>query len=276
MNLEAVPLCTQENILVSSEAILPNELWQNIFEYLTALDLTRCSQVCRRWRQIIDTDTHLLRVKCRVFGSLDWELYFGKVDEPGCPPDNINQRLLKTCPIWPNKVIFQTHIPILLPAFVNGSRLTLASLRKHVIALHAKDSSMPCVGVLEDGDYVDRSEEVYLNAPSWVLMTKDVLPGSRGKSYKDQLALISNISRQSDFSYRSPKLMEVVMSVFMYYLKSGEKHYSDSPLTYTRCEEKACDSNQVTIGCFTNHLGIYNGGFWDGEDVGLGALQILE
>ena len=76
-------------------------------------------------------------------------------------------------------------------------------------------------------------------------MTRDVLPGTRDKSFKDQCAILNGFK-----TYQVPTLLEASVCILMEYVTSGTRLFSDSPWTYTRCQEKD-NSYQVTVGGFS-------------------------
>ncbi len=71
----------------------------------------------------------------------------------------------------------------------------------------------------------------------WVLMTKDEIPDSRVKNYKEQKALVEKVS-----NYKLPPVLEAATVIFMHTYKTGGYIYTDGKLgpqyTYTCCLEK--------------------------------------
>ena len=80
----------------------------------------------------------------------------------------------------------------------------------------------------------------------WVLMTKDVLPGHHTKSYKDQCALVARHQ-----GYTVPGALESAVVMLLHHVRSGERLYSDSPWTFTRCWEKV-QGVQLVVGGFSS------------------------
>ena len=82
----------------------------------------------------------------------------------------------------------------------------------------------------------------------WVLMSRDVIPGTRSKSYKDQCAILASFA-----DFQVPTLLEAAVCVFMEYVATGNRLYSDSPWTYTRCVEKVkgYEMYQTVVGGFS-------------------------
>ena len=85
----------------------------------------------------------------------------------------------------------------------------------------------------------------------WVLMTRDVLSGSRNATYTDQQALVTACAGETGLSYELPNALEAATVILSYYVCSGERLYSDVPWTYTRCQELVDDQSPVIVGGFT-------------------------
>ena len=185
-----------------------------------------------------------------AFGKAEWGKYFGEIGAEPPLPTNIEKILSGPCPIWEGKRVEDTHMLVLIPKTVNGKPLTLNTLKElierprgggHATKYRYYDSYVK----KELGD---------VSAPRshWVLMTKDVLPGSRNKSYSDQCALVKRHKH-----YGLPHPLEATASILMHYVRTGDRLYTDRPSTYTRCQEKVkVDDNDnqwpLAIGGFSS------------------------
>ena len=166
-----------------------------------------------------------------AFGKAKWETYFGDIgEEPPLPP-NMHEILASRCPFDPTKSVQETHLLVLVPARVNGAPLTLNLLGELV--------KKPKGGghVTQYRDVWDPISKQYGAVPCqeshWVLMSRDVIPGTRSQSYKDQCDILARFA-----DCQVPTLLEAAVCVFMEYVATGNRLYSDSPWTYTRCVEK--------------------------------------
>ncbi|MBA3604031.1 MAG: hypothetical protein H0W50_10440 [Parachlamydiaceae bacterium] len=83
----------------------------------------------------------------------------------------------------------------------------------------------------------------------WALMSKDVLNGSRNKSFKKQQKMVSELSKKASVQCEVPKALEAVVSILTHQVRSGVRLFSDNPVTYTRCLEELADF-QVLVGGF--------------------------
>ncbi len=185
-----------------------------------------------------------------IFGPAKWNRYFGEIGAVPPLPKNIADILNSPCPYWEGKKVYETHMLTLIPATLNGTPFTLNLLGQIIKTPQgeghaAKYYSEVTRTLKERGDIS--------NGPStWSLITKDVIPESRNKSYNDQTDLLKR-------EYSTPKALELATAIFMHHVETGERLYSDNPNTHSRCEEKV-DNNQwrMTIGSF-GASGLYVG-----------------
>jgi NLR family CARD domain-containing protein 3 len=201
-----------------------------------------------------------------AFGAIAWRFFFGDIGmEPPLPPD-IEEILKSPCPIFPGKRIEETHTLALVPATVNGKPLTLDSLGE--LIKHPKNGGK-VTNYRFYSEFI-KKEIGQLPAPAshWVLMTTDVLPNTRKKTYGD---LLSEVYKYT--GYEVPKALEAAVAILTGYVKTGLRWFSDSPYTYTRCQEEV-EGCQVTLGGLGSsglNIGTYSVvGF---ENCGVGALR---
>jgi len=135
--------------------------------------------------------------------------------------------------------VHETHILVFIPETVNGQPLTLKTLGELV----KKPLQGPATQYrhFKLGEYTDPAAP-----PShWVLMTRDVIEGSRNKSYQDQQTLLS---QKGHGFYAVPTILDVTVCIVMEYVRSGTRLYSNSPCTWTRCQEKYNANRQLGVG----------------------------
>ena len=173
-----------------------------------------------------------------TFGKADWEKYFGYIGLEPPLPANIEEILNAPCSFWPNKKVRETHLLVLIPNKVNGKHFTLNSLEMLI--------QNPKSGHATNYKYYDSDIKKKLGKKSypshWILITKDVVPGSRGKEYSEHYYLFANHSKKICISYELPYGLEAASSILMHYVKTGERLYTDGglgkELTFTRCQER--------------------------------------
>jgi len=208
-----------------------------------------------------------------AFGKEMWEKYLGDIEaEPPLPP-NIHEILQSPCPFFPGKKVIDTHLLTLIPKTVKGKPLTLNSLgglMKHPQQGQATQYSY----------YWEEIKREHGNTAStfsyWVMLTKDVIPESRSKSYDAQVQLLKTYCQKAQVAYEVPSLLETATSLFLEYLRTGSRLYSDSPWTYTRCQESVFSypSYPLIVGGFAaGGLGVSSLGIGDSADSGVGGLR---
>ena len=108
-------------------------------------------------------------------------------------------------------------------------------------------------------------------------MTRDVLPGSRWKSYADQCALVSDHANRTGLPYEVPGALEAAVVMLLHHVRSGERLYSDNPYTYTRCRESVVvDDNDypVVVGGFSSGgLSVFHYYAYNYYDLGVAGLR---
>jgi hypothetical protein len=171
-----------------------------------------------------------------AFGPQEWSRYYGEVGAALPLPTDIDAILDAPCPFWKGKKVRDTHLLVLLPATVDGKSFTLNLLEELIKS--PKSSEHKTEYRWYDG--YDLQEQIGNNSPDhsyWLLMTRDVLPESRGKSYGDQKALVAGHASRMGLPYELPKVLEAATAILTHYVRNGERLYSDNPWTYTRCQE---------------------------------------
>ena len=206
-----------------------------------------------------------------TFGKADWEKYFGDIGIEPPLPQNIREILKRTCPYWPHKKVEDTHFLILIPKTVNGKPLTLNALQE--LIQNPKQGSKSAYRYYGNDVKKDLGKQEVVTS-HWVLMTKDVIPESREKTFKKQKTFLKP-------PYAVPTVLVMAIGILTHYFKTGERLYPHEPSTWTRCKEEVRgETRRVVVGGFGSlGLGIYDEQY-DGDDSrddfrGLGALRFL-
>ena len=183
-------------------------------------------------------------------GKPDWERYYGAVGEAPSLPDGLEAIMDSDCPFWPGNKVGDTHLLALIPEQVADKPLTLDYLGELI-----KSPKGGGYGTKYSAYYVGDIGSQSPASSYWVLMTRDVLPGSRWKSYADQCALVSDHANRTGLAYEVPGALEAAVVMLLHHARSGERLYSDTPYTYTRCRESVVvDDNDypVVVGGFSS------------------------
>lgn len=186
--------------------------------------------------------------------------------EPPLPPST-HEILSSPCPFWRGKRVQETHLLVLIPRTVNGKPLTLKSLGELVQA--PKQGNATQYREFYIGDYIDAPAP----ASHWVLITRDILEGSRNKGYDDQQARVARHAQRSGIPYQVPNILDATISIFMEYVRSGNCLYHDDPWTFTRCQGKYDRHGPLVVGgCSPAGLFVsYSDDNGDCDDVGVGC-----
>lgn len=204
----------------------------------------------------------------KCFGKTQWETYFGDVGEEPALPENIDEILNSPCPFSGDESIKvkDTHMLVLVPATVNGEALTLNKLQN--LIQYPQNQ-----GHATDYDYYSdatkgKHGDTSVERSHWVLMTRDVVPDSRNKTYQEQKDLVNHYK-----DYGLPGALEAAVCILMEHVSSGSKLFGERPLTYTSCTETVGDRYPVVVGGFVpDGLYVYDSHF-GGDYFGVAALR---
>jgi hypothetical protein len=218
---------------------------------LVLYGITKKNKVFRP-RSMINIQVEVLvetSIPAMAIGPKEWSQYFGEVDAAPPLPANIDEILSSPCPFWEGERVKDTHLLVLVPATVDGKRFTLDLLGELIKSPQGGGSKTKyrCYG-----SYVKR--ELGAQSPGssyWVLMTRDVLPGSRDKTYDAQKALVAEHVSRLDLPYEVPDALSAATAILLHHARTGERLYTNDPGTYTRCQERVLRNKYpVVVGGF--------------------------
>jgi len=202
----------------------------------------------------------------KAFGPKEWFIHFGKhlKNVPRLPP-NIAEILSSPCPFWSSKKVHETHLLVLVPETVDGQSLTLKTLGE--LVKKPLTGSATQYRHFDLGDYTDPAAPL----SHWVLMTRDVIEGSRSKSYQDQQMLLS---QKGHSVYAVPTILDATVCIFIEYVWSGIRLYLYSLWTYTRCQERHDANWRLAVGGFASGgLGVGYGSSDGDESLGVAGSR---
>jgi hypothetical protein len=177
----------------------------------------------------------ILLVPEETFGVFAWQHYYGEVGEEPALPDDIEATLNAPCPFWPEQRVRDTHLLVLIPATVDGVPFTLNLLRRLIQC--PKNGGHKTQYRSYESDVREQLGATSPAASYWLLMTRDVLPESRDRSYRDQKKLIATHASRTSLPYEMPETLEAATAILTHYVRNGERLYSNNPQTYTCCQE---------------------------------------
>ena len=153
------------------------------------------------------------------------------------------------CPFWKGKQVKDTHLLVLVPEQVNGKALTLDYLGE--LVQQPQNSGYKTKYYYYESGVRDALGSKGSGSSYWVLMTRDVIPVSRSKSYQDQRKLVADHATRTGLPYELPRVLEVAVVILLHYVKSGKRLYGrDNPQTLTRCSAQDPYDHLMTVGDF--------------------------
>jgi hypothetical protein len=204
-------------------------------------------------------------IALRTLGEVEWKQYFGDVGSAPDLPSHIAAILDGPCPFWPDQLVKDTHLLVLIPATVGGVPFTLNRLGE--LIQHPSNG-----GHRTQYRHYGEKTKAQIGAASpprsyWVLMTRDVLPGSRSKTYEAQKEMIAAHAGRVGLSYELPHALEAATAILMHHAREGERLFGNHLQTYTRCQEVVDGRDPAVVGGFessglvvrNNHYVLLNG-----------------
>lgn len=254
-----------------------------IFSYLNGAELATCCLVSKEWNGFVKEDQNNTLWKAIIsrelsFGKEKWGKYFGDIGIEPPLPENIYEILKSPCPVFPGKTVAKTHLLVLVPEKVNEIPLCINNLGELV--------KTPKKGNKTGYNYIwDPIVNKHGNSPAnkshWVLMTGNVLEGSRAKIYADQVKIVAMLAEKAKIDYQIPKTLEAAVCILTKYVDTGKRLFVDTgirlfsrePSTLTRCQEEIY-GHQIVVGSFSSDgLGVgYENEFFS-SNIGVAALR---
>ncbi|MBF8263707.1 MAG: hypothetical protein HW387_1372 [Parachlamydiales bacterium] len=206
-------------------------------------------------------------------------------------PANIFQILNSRCPIYGDLVkaegkrfrtfvqVKDTHfLALILEGFGNLNRL-----ERDILIPYGRQKYPGGENPLQFRCFWETARQEHANVPfpdtHWVLMTKDVLPGSRNKPWNEQLALV-NALRQKDFvDYEIPTLQQGVAAITTDMVATGERRYPVGDklkglvYTYTRVQETTHDWHLIVGGFAPSGVRVNFSCDYGSGSIGVAALR---
>ena len=179
-----------------------------------------------------------------AFGTGKWLKHFGKVGDVPPLPADIHQILNGPDHLNPASKIKDTHVLVLVPKVVdvtdadgkvkNRVEISLASLGELV--------KTPKEGPRTQYRYFQAHNKAntLVEESHWVLMKKEILPGSRGKTFAEQQRIVQTHSKTTGIPYEMPHAIDAAACCLLNFVSTNTRLFDvDGPEgnTYTRCQE---------------------------------------
>lgn len=244
--------------------VLPYELMCYIFsdpefnnpllEIISAIGLSKMEankdEGLPKWQVAADQQIRRNIYEKYAFGSEKWKRFFGAdVEESSVDslPKNIGWILAQP---FENREGILSRI---FRAIVGGSKnseksvgemcmliwmpkgLTINSIEKFVQSYFSETGS--CYTFI-GAEFVAKYGDTPIKESYWMLLTKDVLDGSRDLSFAAKTKLVAEFADSTHLPYEVPRALEVITCVFAKYLSSGTVIFGRNPSTYSICLEE--------------------------------------
>jgi hypothetical protein len=260
---------TDELVPIEASVLSTTELVKEVFSYLDFKTLGRCAQVNKQWNAIAE---HPLVLKQSAYNSSfsnsQWKRCFGEEVLAGeeeqndfaSLPDNIGSILRSPCPAFLGKRVFETHVLFRMPRTVGRTAdgqeipLTLKTLGELATKYFPNTENNTGYRYIWP-NIVAQHGDTPIQESCWMLMTRELLEGSRSKNFTTQQAMVTGLaSDESDRPvYAVPKTLEATLGILTEYFMTtvlGTPEVSEGiPGTrllnndgelwsYTRCQEE--------------------------------------
>ena len=243
-------------------AILPDELVLKIFSYLNLATLGTIYCVSKAWKQLanepIVNEPNLWKTAIYreiAFGNDKWAQCFGadvikdedsKEEFSSLPWSDFIADCKKFKSMFPERNAKDSLMLVRLPKTLNGG-LTLKSLGELAKKYFSNSDTgynfiFPAI--------IQKLGDQSIAKSHWVIMTKDVLPESRNKSYEEQKKIINELAEESLVNYQVAEILESATCILSQYFGSKIRLFSNEPWTYTHCKE-TIQNHQTVVGGFT-------------------------
>jgi hypothetical protein len=194
-------------------------------------------------------DREVRLIVLKTLGEAEWKHYFGDVGAAPDLPSDMATILDGPCPFWTHKKVRDTHLLVLIPATVGGVPFTLNGLGE--LIKHPSHGGHRTECRYYNGRIKAQMGEESPPRSYWVLMTRDVLPGSRSEGCAHQKALVAGYARRTRVPYALPSVLEAATAILMHHALEGERLFGDDPWTYTRCSEMVDGRYPAVVGGFS-------------------------
>ncbi len=273
------------NLNQSNSPAFPRELILEIFSHLNLSSLGSIFSVIKKWDSLgrelkkLENQENLWKMAIKkdiAFGNDKWAKYFGEEvikDEDkqeefsSLPWNEFIEDSKKFKIIFPNKNAKEILMLVRLPKSLNGclNLKNLGKLSKKYFSqtkMGYRSIWQSVIAVLGDNS-IEKSQ--------WVLMTKNVLPGSGNKGYDAQKAVVENLSEKGLKGYDMTRILESSVCILAHYFDSKVFLFSDFESSI-RCKE-IVRNHYVVVGGFNSRGLFVSYNLFDDPRICVGAVR---
>lgn len=215
----------------------PDELILQIFSNLDFATRSQICLVCHQWNRIAN-DRRLMKMmifKELAFGINEWRNClrikgpddFIDGEDFKSLSDNVIDGIKEFKIAFPDKKIKENLMLVRLPRTLVGEGFSVSNLGAAVMQFFANTAT----------GYNAISEDLKTKAidqPRWILMTKAILPESRGKSAEELKTIIASKGLKG---FDVPETIEAAACILSQFLSSRAYLFSSDPNTFTYCKD---------------------------------------
>lgn len=221
----------------------PKDIFNEVFKYDQS-NLVAIACVCKQFT-FFTKDYAKKNPPIGRFGAMEWNVYGGDVgDEPAIA--------LKMYGFNPEEWMLT-----LVPETINQKNLTLTSVDRFVSDY--KNGMDNFISNYKARNFYGIKDEVVAKFKThWVLLSKQIMEGTKARSFDTQNAHIKAKG------FEIPYLIDVVVSHLMHYLSCGNfvnHELLHAQRTYTRVEEVKKNGNQIIVGLSSEGIYISTHGY---------------
>lgn len=194
-------------------------------------------------------------------------------------PWNIHQISASKCPIYSGQQQKDTHfLSLISEEFGTLNRFEGDILRPYGEAEYSENEN-PLQSRYLWGQARQEHANVAFPRTHWAWMTKDVLPGSRNKSWNEQVALVDALSQKAFVDYEIPTLQQSFTAITTHKVATEESLYqigseeNNHVYTYTRVKETSQNYHLAVGGFDPSGLIVFRNYGGDSERIGVAALR---
>ncbi len=201
--------------------------------------------------------TKQVAVPAMAFGKQAWIDHIGDPGEIPPLPRDIHEILASDCPFW-SGIIANTHMLVLIPKTVvrsiDGVPKTVPLTLKTLNEMAKCSKNGKGVGFAHiDEKILKECGDSPIQKSHWVLMTKDIVDGSKGMDYAKQAQLVEEVG------YEVPSCLEAVACILLEYLRSETYLFKKDPYTLTRCKDMLEDRHFIVGGFSETGVNVLDG-----------------
>lgn len=237
---------------------------QNYFQRKNEKDPTQAGIDQRILENIFDYTGFSTKTFPSIIGPNDYQTYCGLPSEaPPLLSYEIQNILNSACPFWRGCKVHETHNLMFVPGTIDGKPFCF-----NLVQDIARDSRTNLsLQFSQFGGHLQRISREIGNCssrkPYWCLITKKLVPGTRGNLYESCRYLVQE---KSFFKkrYRLPTCLEMTTLCALHHAKTNERLFPEATdedaLNYSVCEERVLEDrptlreaggmSPVTVGGF--------------------------